>query len=453
MKCIKTCLKLSIFCILTYNIIYASNVINNTTKSNTTNNFTKKNNIDLYMLKAADLANQGKFIEASKIYQNLYKDTKDFYFLKQVAITQSQSGNLDNALKTAKKYQEISKNIDDIDTNLIIAEDHVRKKEYNFAIILLEKISSTNPTLQIHYLLSNLYIQQNMPNKALKHLISIYNDEMSIGTKLKLESLNQIIAIYFQENKIDDALKYLNEYISSNEYNINLQNFFAIYKKTNRLDMLKENLKKRFLEDQTIDNANFLVSVLIKTNSHNEAIEFLKEYENSLDSDGEELLMQVYVDNKEFNKALELAKKLYENTNRIDFLALSAIYEYETIKNKDENNLKPIVLTLQSVLQQRTEELTKKNQNLTKDDAFFYNFLGYLMINHNINIDDGMKYVSKALAIEPNSIEYLDSLAWGFYKKGDCKNAKETFNLIPKQKINTIQELIEHNEIISKCKK
>ncbi len=411
-----------------------------------------KDTNDFAMLQAADFMNQGLFSEAIAVYKKLYKQTQDVYFLKQVALAQSQAGELDSAVQTAQQYQTLSKDVDDSDTNLIIAEDHVRKKQYNLAIILLEKNIAINPNLQTHYILSNLYLQQRMPKKALPHFISIYNDEMSAGTKLKLEALNQIVSIYLQSKEIDNALRYLNAYIASNEYSINLQNFFALYAKTNRLDMLEENLKKRFLDDQSIENARMLVSVFVQLKHYEKAITLLKEYDNILGVDGQEMLMQVYVEDKAFQEAMQLAKQLYKQTNRIELLGLSAIYEYEATAHKNKKNLQPIISTLRTMLTLRTKELKNANQNLTKDDAFFYNFLGYLMINHDINIDEGMQYVSKALAIEPTSIEYLDSLAWGFYKKGDCKQAQETFNLIATDKIETNPELIEHSTAIKTCK-
>lgn len=410
------------------------------------------NSNDFAMLKAADLMNNGHFLEAAKIYNNIYKQTKEAYFLKQVAIAQSQAGNIESATQTALQYQNISKNIDDADTNLIIAEDHIRRKQYNLAIILLEKVISINPTLQTHYILSNLYIQEHMLDKALQHLITIYNDEMSFGTKLKLEALNQIVSIYLQKKDIDNALKYLNSYIESGEFSINLENLFVLYAKTNRLDILVESLKKRFVEDKSIENARMLVSIFVQLKHYDEAILFLKDYENLLGSDGMEMLMQVYAESKDYKKASTTAKQLYVDTNRIDMLGLSAVYEYEVIEPKDKKTLQPIINALQNMLTIRAKELHKTNEKLTQNDAFFYNFLGYLMIDHDINIDEGMQYVSKALSIEPTSVEYLDSLAWGFYKKGNCKQAKETFKLIAIEKVQEIPELVEHNSAIKACK-
>lgn len=406
---------------------------------------------DFLMLKAADFINQGLFSEAANIYNKLYKQTKDTYFLKQIALSKSQAGSIESAVEAAKQYQALSKNLDDVDTNLIIAEDHIRKKQYNLAIILLEKIVMMSPNLQTHYILSNLYLQENIPKKALKHLISIYNNPMSSGTKLKLEALNQIVRIYIKLQEIDKALHYLNMYISNNEYDVNLQQFFPIYAKTNKINVLKENLEKRFNEDKTIENARMLVSVMMQLNHYKEAITLLKKNESILDNDGQEMLMQVYAEHGDFNSASKIANNLYAQTKRTDLLGLSAVYEYEAIESKNKQNLKPIINTLKTMLTKRTEELKVAKENLTKNDAFFYNFLGYLMIIHDFNIDEGMQYVSKALAIEPTSAEYLDSLAWGFYKKGECKQAKETFDLIAPDKIRDTPELLEHSEAIKEC--
>lgn len=424
----------------------------NTMDSTKEQSHSKTNSSDFVMLQAADFMSQGHFLEAAKIYLNLYKQTKDVYFLKQVALAQSQAGDVKSATQTALQYQNLSKDIDDVDTNLIIAEDHVRKKQYNLAIILLEKIVATNPTLQTHYILSNLYMQEGMPNKALQHFMAIYNDEMSAGTKLKLEALNQIVAIYLQNQDTDNALHYLNSYVTNVEFSINLDKLFSLYAKVNRLDMLAESLKSRFIEDQSIENARMVISVFIQLKRYEDSISLLKEYGKSLGSDGDDMLVQVYAEAKKFNKAAQTARQIYANTNRADMLGLSAVYEYEATKHKNKKNLQPIINALQNMLTMRTKELHQTNEKLTQNDAFFYNFLGYLMIDHDINIDEGMQYVSKALAIEPTSVEYLDSLAWGFYKKGNCKQAKETFKLISTEKIQEIPELMNHSLAIKACK-
>lgn len=194
-----------------------------------------------------------------------------------------------------------------------------------------------------------------------------------------------------------------------------------------------------------------IVALLAQQKQHKEAVKFLNEYESNLGIEGKEILMQVFAEDRQYGEATKIARWLYEQTERTELLGMSAIYEYEGMNPKDKKSLQPIVQTLQTMLDKRNTELKNTHENLTQNDAFFYNFLGYLMINHDLNIDEGMQYVSTALAVEPTSIEYLDSLAWGFYKKGDCKQAKETFSLIAEDKLKQIPELIEHEAAIKAC--
>ena len=98
---------------------------------------------------------------------------------------------------------------------------------------------------------------------------------------------------------------------------------------------------------------------------------------------------------------------------------------------------------------ERIDSALQNSQNA--ELGFLFNFLGYLMIDYELNVKEGVEYVKKALEISPRNPAYLDSLAWGYYKLKDCKNAKETFNLIPQEEIKKEQELIEHKALIDKC--
>lgn len=73
-----------------------------------------------------------------------------------------------------------------------------------------------------------------------------------------------------------------------------------------------------------------------------------------------------------------------------------------------------------------------------------------------MDVKRGIDLVKKALALDTsdyNSAIYLDSLAWGYYKLGNCLEAKKIFSTIAKELIQTEPELKEHNKIIQECKK
>ncbi len=135
---------------------------------------------------------------------------------------------------------------------------------------------------------------------------------------------------------------------------------------------------------------------------------------------------------------------------------------FESLTNKqDVKQIKNIAENLQKALtlMQTPNKDTPKNnrvdaslQDLQNSDiGFFLNFLGYLMIDYEIDVKKGVGHIKKALEISPRNPAYLDSLAWGYYKLKDCNNAIETFKLIPQDEIKKEQELQEHKKLIESC--
>jgi len=68
--------------------------------------------------------------------------------------------------------------------------------------------------------------------------------------------------------------------------------------------------------------------------------------------------------------------------------------------------------------------------NMGANEAVFLNYYGYILIDHSVDIAYGIELVKKALEQNPDSVYYLDSLAWGYYKLGKCDEAKELIPLI-----------------------
>ncbi|MFC1668504.1 tetratricopeptide repeat protein [Chlamydiota bacterium] len=64
-----------------------------------------------------------------------------------------------------------------------------------------------------------------------------------------------------------------------------------------------------------------------------------------------------------------------------------------------------------------------------------YNYLGYLWIEKGINLNQAIIFIKKALSLEPENGEYLDSLGWALYKKGNVEEAlyylKKAYQKIP----------------------
>jgi len=80
------------------------------------------------------------------------------------------------------------------------------------------------------------------------------------------------------------------------------------------------------------------------------------------------------------------------------------------------------------------------------------NYLGYLMIDHDINVTEGIEYVKRALDKEPNSPFYIDSLAWGHYKLGECVDALRLIKQVESMIGTSEDEVRDHLKAIEKCK-
>ena len=58
------------------------------------------------------------------------------------------------------------------------------------------------------------------------------------------------------------------------------------------------------------------------------------------------------------------------------------------------------------------------------DEPELLNYLGYSWIDRGVHLDEAIAMVQRAVAAEPDSAAMIDSVGWGYYRKGDLKNAQ-----------------------------
>lgn len=71
------------------------------------------------------------------------------------------------------------------------------------------------------------------------------------------------------------------------------------------------------------------------------------------------------------------------------------------------------------------------------------NNLGYMLIDHNLDIERGVALVDKALSYAPDEPSYLDSKAWGLHKTGKHEEALEILEKLAAEGMDA-RELWEH---------
>ena len=151
------------------------------------------------------------------------------------------------------------------------------------------------------------------------------------------------------------------------------------------------------------------------------------------------LLLQIYIERKLYAKAATLAKELYKKEGEVTYLGQSAIFSYESAENKSDTlMLKEVMKNLKRVVREKPTPL-------------FLNYLGYLMIDHSIDVEEGIAYIHCALKIDPESVYYLDSLAWGYYRQNRCSEAFTIMQKVTKELGDKDPEVKMHLDAINKC--
>ncbi len=64
----------------------------------------------------------------------------------------------------------------------------------------------------------------------------------------------------------------------------------------------------------------------------------------------------------------------------------------------------------------QAEEQFKKVLSTNPMNAAAANYLGYMLADRGVRLEESVRYIRKALELEPNNGAYLDSLGWAYYK-------------------------------------
>jgi len=224
------------------------------------------------------------------------------------------------------------------------------------------------------------------------------HDEASVGVYFKL------IELYAREKKLEEVA--------------------ALYKKLYERDPQKYFLQK-------------IIEISLYRKDIDGVIRFLEKHPGN-----EEILFTFYKEKRAYTKAIETVRKLYRRTHDPKWLAEEGILVYEQAKRSraiDPHSLKQMQTLMDQAMQKGLE------------NALYYNYYGYTLIDHDLDIDRGIKLVEKALKKNPYNTYYLDSLAWGLYKKGNCDKAYEIMKKVVAKEGLSEEEIKTHWDLIRGC--
>jgi tetratricopeptide (TPR) repeat protein len=98
---------------------------------------------------------------------------------------------------------------------------------------------------------------------------------------------------------------------------------------------------------------------------------------------------------------------------------------------------------------QKMNKVEEELQITLKLDPDFHeasNFLGYLFVENNKNLDEAIQLINRALKAQPRNGAYIDSLGWAYYKKAQAEGRND-YLIIALQKLLEAVQLLEEPDI------
>jgi tetratricopeptide (TPR) repeat protein len=89
------------------------------------------------------------------------------------------------------------------------------------------------------------------------------------------------------------------------------------------------------------------------------------------------------------------------------------------------------------------EEQFKKVLASDPEHASALNYLGYMLADQNMKLEEALGYIKRAVDLDPANGAYLDSLGWAYFRLGKYELAEDNL-LKASQKINTDPTVLDH---------
>jgi len=375
------------------------------------------------------------YMLSQKHYSYLYTKTLNReYLYKEVANSIFTNMDIDqNILKMEQFKKQFP---EDLEPKRLLISLYINIQEYQKSKRVSTELIEYSQTQNDLEFAANPYIYLQEYREAIKLLdraygknfdetilfrtvaILIVNEQDYAGAITRLETHKRMV------DNSQEVLKYLiNLYASIDD----VKNLLKVY-------------TEFYLQNGLKEHRDNIVEIYIATPDYQGAIKFLEKYAD--DEGSYEKLFNIHKEVKEYQKAMQLAQKLYEKYNNPKWYAEMGILTFEEAKDKKDKKMLS-----------KVEEYFEKSLKLGMSESIYLNYYGFTLIDGETNIDRGIELIQKALKVEPTNAYYLDSLAWGYYKKQECSKAYDIIKKVVDKYGEFEDEIRIHLNKIKNCKK
>jgi tetratricopeptide (TPR) repeat protein len=360
----------------------------------------------------------GKAIEAFR--QAISMDKENLDAMRGLAQNLANDNQIDAALVEYKKIQEADPQ--DATASLRVSEIYRRLGKFDLAMENLKKASALAPELmEIPYDEALILEAQGKYEEAatvLQKLVSrpLPPDARAGDKSNRAIFLERLGNIYREAGRPLLAVETFRKIIElgGDEAARGYQDVIDAYreqKQWNEATKLAQEAVKKLPEDKGLKLT--LAEQLADTGKEAESLQLAKSVLKGgpEDRDSYIMLSQIYMRLKrwkESEEAIAQAEKLASRPEEKEYIRFLQGSIYERQKKYD-------------LAEQAFRQVLKQDPNNTMT----LNYLGYMLADRNAHLEEALTLVKKALDLDPQNYNYIDSLGWVYFKLGNYDQAEE----------------------------
>lgn len=353
--------------------------------------------------------------DAVPLYRKLLELTGDNPAIqRQLAAVLIETGEFADARQVLEEL--LKQAPDDTDSQVLLGRALIGAREFPRAVEILKTLTSENPdNLEARFYLGTAYEQSGNPAEAAKIFAQLLDQTKSGTEELKANRVvfQQHLAAAYQDLGENEKAIAIYESLLKNGAPPNPRLLFLLinaYRINRQLDKALALGKEQYESNPGEINLGLVYArTLADAGKTKEGVEILQKM---LQADPSNIdiyvnLSQIYLQGKKYSEAEKILRRAEDrqlDSERVKF-QLGTIYERQKDFDKAESIFK---------------EVLKENPK----NAVVLNYIGYMLADRGIRLEEAVKYVEEALALDPNNGAYLDSLGWAFYKLNELEKAE-----------------------------
>jgi tetratricopeptide (TPR) repeat protein len=332
------------------------------------------------------------------------------------------SANREKLLDEALKYYQgfAADDAHDTDALLSIARIYGEKRDFAKAREALDKAKTSDPeNLEVRYDEVNLLDKEGRTDKAIEALKSLLKDterksyseaEKNVRFKL-IESLGELYRGANQYQAAIDAFRQMADLDPESGARAEAQivDAYRAAKDFKNARTEADAAIKKYPDDRVLKQV--YASVLADMGKVDQGVAELRHLlGGEHDRETQLAIAQLYERAKRYEdmaKPLDAAEKLSTTKPEKETVYFTRGAMYERLKKYDAS-----------------EAEFKKVLEMDPESASALNYLGYMLADRGVRLDEAQKMISHALELDPDNGAYLDSLGWVYYRQNRLDDAE-----------------------------